>query len=401
MSETIRITVSQRDKLFSLLKKDKVTGKWKHKTEAARATGLSRPTIDKFLKMYPEGNPQKPKLTTPLFVEKYENTTCHKKIMQQYGDKSTGKLDGHGQRIDKVGLELFLMFNQTDPTTLEVDQFRIAKDDPRFIDRKTGAIDYNFLSPMRIIMVMAGIDPKRYPEFTTKGTKRPPQKKGWFLSESELLQFIYGINEVDTLVMCRIGFESGGRFSSTSEVTTDKIAYEMNMIEMYEPKVSQSEERYFIDCTMHFVRQYIKDFNVIGKLFRQPYKVYLDRLEQAGQRAKLFRYTGQYENVVARIHGKPVTFKRPIHEGKKTSTHLIKHTFVSLSSLHGFGLDDVSEQTGTDPDTLRKYYLGVGKKKLKGIILGKIDYVPWGQWVEKDLHPHWQKRYEQLKAASA
>jgi len=68
-----------------------------------------------------------------------------------------------------------------------------------------------------------------------------------------------------------------------------------------------------------------------------------------------------------------------------------------LSSLHGFGLDDVSEQTGTDPDTLRKFYLGVGKKKLKAVILGKIDYIPWNDWVSKVLDPHWKTRYNQLK----
>jgi hypothetical protein len=75
----------------------------------------------------------------------------------------------------------------------------------------------------------------------------------------------------------------------------------------------------------------------------------------------------------------------------------MKHTFVSLSSLHGFGLDDVGEQTGTDPSTLKKFYLGVGKKKLKGLIQGNVDYVPWNEWVTKTLDPHWRTRYGQLK----
>jgi hypothetical protein len=396
---TIRISKSELEKLFSILKRDQ-KGSWKRKTEASKATGFSRPTIDKILRLYPQGMPQKPKLTQPQFVDKYEETLCHKKIVQAYTDRATGKLSSQGGRTDRFGLDLYLMFGQKDPCTLDLKQFLQAKDDPRFMDKKTGTIAFSELVALRTIMVFAGLDPKRYSkEFTTKGTKRPPQKKGWYLEEGELLRFIYGINEIETLVFCRIGIESGGRFSSTTEITTDKIAFDMNMIEMFEPKVSSTEERYFVPCTMEFIRQYIREKAIIGKLFRQSYESLSDKILEAGQRAGLFRFTGEYEEREIRSKGKRIKSRVKKHEGKLTSTHLLKHTFVSLSSMHGFGLDDVSEQTGTDPDTLKKFYLGVGKKKLKGIILGKIEYVPWHEWIRDTLHPHWQKRYMQLKAA--
>ena len=400
MSERLKMTKTKLEEVFGILRKDK-TGKWKHKTEAARKTGLSRPTIDKILRQYPNGMPQKSRVTTPQFVETYEKTQCHKKIVDLYTDKVTGKLSDQGGRVDAMGLDLFLMFNQRDPLTLELADFKSALDDPRFLDKKTGVVAYGAVSAIRIIMSHAGIDPKRYVEFTTKGTKREPQKKSWYLEESELFRFIYGIEEIDTLLLCRLGFEGGGRFSSTSQITTDKIAYDQNLIEMYEPKVATSEERYFVDSTMQFVRQYVRDFNIIGRLFTRLYLAYDRRMLQAGQNAGLFRYTGEHETREVRLKGKRVLIKVALHEGKKTTTHLLKHTFVSLASMHGFGLDDVSEQTGTDPQTLKKFYLGVGKKKLKGVILGKLDYVPWGDWIAKTLHPHWQKRYEQLKAATA
>lgn len=385
------------EKLFQIVRFDKVSGKWKGKARASKELGISRPTIDKWLDQYPQGMPEKPHKVIPQFVSKYEETQCHKKIVQIYTDKATGKLSAQGYKVDRIGLDLFLMFNQTDPATLDLKQFLQAKDDPKFMDRKTGTIAFAELSSMRIIMAIAGFDPKRYKEFTTKGTKRKPQKRGWYLEETELIRFIYGINEIDTLVLARMGFEGGGRFSSTSETATDKIAFDMNMVEMYEPKVRQYEERYFVDCTMQFLRQYIRDFNIIGKLFRSGYDEYEKRFLMAGQRAGLFRYTGEHETREVRKKGKRILWKIALHEGKKTSSHLLKHTFVSLSSMHGFGLDDVSEQTGTDPDTLKKHYLGVGKKKLKGLILGKLEYVPWYEWIPKVLHPHWQKRYEQLK----
>lgn len=398
-SGTLRITKTELERLFSILRKDQ-HGRWKRKSEASKKMGLSRTTVDKILSYYPNGLPQKPKLTTPQFVSDYRESICHKKIVAIYTDKVTKKMSPQGSAIDRMGLDLYQMF-KADPATLSIEQFRAAKDDPRFTDPKTGTIFFREISAIRIIMTMAGIDPKRYPEFTTKGTKRPPQKKGDYLDETELIQFIYGIDRIDTLVYYRLSFEGGGRFSSTVDVATDKIAYELHLIMMYEPKVRSSEERYFLPCTLNFVRQYIRDFSIIGKLFRRSYFDYENDLLRAGQRAGLFRYTGQHEIKMARDKGKRVQTKVAKHEGKKTSTHVVgKHTFVSLSSLHGFGLDDVSEQTGTDPSTLKKYYLGVGKKKLKGVILGEQDFEPWCKWIPRVLEPHWQKRYAQLKAAA-
>jgi len=408
---SIRAESKELENLFGILKFDERNKKWKHKSEASRKLGMSRPTIDKILRNYPHGLPPKAKLLTPQFVGKYAETQCHKKVAMYYMDRATGKMSAQGQKVDSMGLELYVMFGQVDPLTFSVDLFRKAMADPRFMDKQTSEISFGNLSALRIIMSLAGIDPKRYPEFTTKGVKRAPSKRGWYLEETELIKFIYGIEELDTLVLCRIGFESGGRFSSTSLVSTEKIAFDMNMIEMFEPKLASRgkgiEERYFVNCTMDFIRRYLRDCNVIGRLFKisdspsHNYAMFEKRLLKAGLNAGLFRYTGQFETREQRRGGKMRSLRFPLTEGKKTSTHLLKHTFVSLASMHGFGLDDVSEQTGTDPDTLKKHYLGVGKRKLKGLILGKLEYVPWYEWVEKTLDPHWRTRYQQLASKRA
>lgn len=174
------------------------------------------------------------------------------------------------------------------------------------------------------------------------------------------------------------------------------------MIQMYEPKVKKLEERYFANSTMNFIRTYIRDFNITGKLFRQGrtldalYEEARRRLFLAGLNAGIFRVTGyKTQKIVSK--GKVKTRRVPIYEGKPPSTHLLKHTFVSLASLHGFGLNDVAEQTGTDPSILKKYYLGVGKQKLKAVILGEYDFVPWNKWIDEILVPHYRKRYAQLK----
>jgi len=394
---SLRVEPSKLRKLFQVLKYDPKKGKWKKISEASRVTGLSRPTIYKILEIYPHGLPEEraPRKGLPKYVEDFKQTLVYERILKDYTDPKTGKLKQHGKVLLRMGLALFRMTKEKygryiDPATLDLNFFREAWQRPEFRDPETGAIAFHNAVAMRAIISYAGYDLKRYKEFETKGLKRKPRKKTWYLSEDELIRFIYGITEIDTLVFARIGFESGARFSSVIDVSTDKIAWEHNMILMYEPKVKQLEERYFADSTMQFLRQYIRDFNVVGRLFKwgksktTRYKVARNRLLKAGLNAGLYRILGKKKDKV-------------IYEGKPTTTHLLKHTFVSLASLHGFGLDDVAEQTGTDPSTLKQYYLGVGKDKLKALILGKYDFIPWHEWIDKVLHPHYQKRYEQLK----
>lgn len=406
-SEQVRLTPVEWKKLFSIVKLDpkkqeKYPNKpwlwYKNISDAATALGISRPKVYRALAEYPYGLPSEraPRKAQPKYVEDFTQTLIYQKILQDYTDPKTGQLTGHGQRLISVSLTLYRLSrekygNYVDPASADIEFFRWAWKHPEFRDSKTGTTEFNKAVAIRIIMRYAGIDPNAYKEFETKGLKRTPQKKTWYLNEDELIRFIYGIQEIDTLVYVRLAFEAGARFSSAILTTTDKIAWEHNLILMYEPKVDKVEERYFSDSTMEFLRMYIRDFNIVGRLFRwgtgkTTYNEARQRLFRAGLNAGLFR-----------IVGKDPKTKRPIYEGKPTSTHLLKHTFVSLASLHGWGLDDVSEQTGTDPSTLKQYYLGVGKDKIKALIIGKYNYVPWHEWINKTLHPHWVARYNQLK----
>ena len=396
----IYVTESQLAKFFELLTYNPQAKEWSgNVSKTAKTLGFSRDKVYAIMRAIEQGRLKRPEISErfakPKIIQKYEESNVHQRVLRDYRDPATGRLTHRGKLVDDIGLELFLLF-KVDPSNLRLDHFRQAWENPVFYRRGTAQIEFGNASAMRTIMTYAGIDPDAYKEFTTKGLKVEPSKKGWYLEDPELVRYIYAINEPDTLVFSRVGFEGGGRFSSTSLVSTDKIHYDMGMIEMYEPKVTKAEERYFCTSTLDFVRQYCKDFNIIGKLFPWKYAFYEVRFLEAGLKAGLFRYTGTEETKI-RKKGQWVTRKVQTHEGKKTSTHLLKHTFVSLASLHGFGLDDVSEQTGTDASTLKQYYLGVGKKKLQGLIRGKPDFVPFDEWVNKVLNPHWVARYNQIK----
>jgi hypothetical protein len=208
-------------------------------------------------------------------------------------------------------------------------------------------------------------------KFPTK--KRPKgAKRAWYLEDNEVLAVVKGIQEPDTLLLFYLGITSGGRVSSLIKVRPEQILYEQKVINMYEPKRKEYVPRFFQPETLNLLRQYIIDFGFKGneKIFRWSEATYNDRLKKAGERVGLT---------------------------KKVTTHIMKHTFVSQASKRGVSLDTVSEQTGTEPQTLKDYYMAINIKKMRAELLGeKYEVEPFGAWV-KSLHPYFEKRYRELR----
>lgn len=377
-------------KIFAL-RTGKAPKLWKNKNP-------SRPTIYKALEMFPEA-PARVKRGIPVYVEDFEKSKIVKKITEQekYIDAETGKLTEHAKRIKRIAFELWMWKGQIDPIGFSMNDFKEAWKLDIFRHKETGRIVFQTASAIRVIMSLSGIDPKSDAYFETKELKPEIVKRGWYLETEEIYRMIAGINEPDTLLLFRIGIETGARFSGIVSLKTSEIHYEQNFFSLYEPKVKKPVEKYVLKGTTDFIRQYVRDFAIIGKLFRSSYGVYLDRLHSAGLRAGLFRVIGSKTKKI-RYKGKWKERKVAVTEGKVTSTHLLKHTFVSQCSLHGFDLESASEMTGTDPDTLRKYYVGVGKKKLKAAVYGIIDYEAWWLWIPK-FDEAYKKRYAEIRDA--
>jgi hypothetical protein len=59
-------------------------------------------------------------------------------------------------------------------------------------------------------------------------------------------------------------------------------------------------------------------------------------------------------------------------------------------------MESISEQTGTNPNTLRDFYVGVKEKKLRHELLGeKLDVLPYHEWV-RTFEPLWSQQYTNI-----
>ena len=396
-------------------------------------------------KDFPIGSPLSSKTLGDARVSEYQKTLCHQYLEKHYKNPVTGDW-GNGKIVDAMGQNLFMMFGQRDPALFTLEMFQQARNDPRFFDPQ-GKIKFAPLSQIRCIMKFAALQIEDSPlsqrrfqflegdEWDTTGKKKIGGKKEDFLQDFELKAFVEHINEIDTLVLHRLGLEGGGRISSqllmgktVNETYRCQALWDLGFITMFEPKVEGSKtggkvKRFFVPETMAFFKRYVDDFNIIGAWFnRYPseehnYQSYSSNIKLAGLRAGIWRFkhaqkeqpltegekiapNGQVYRLKAVVSNKKgtQTFRKQwVTEGKMTTTHItMKHTFVSLAGLHGFSLDNCAEQCGTDPTTIRDFYhgtLGVGLQK---VVVGERIFVPWKDWIHDFVSPLYTKRYNEL-----
>jgi len=397
-------------------------------------------------KDFPNGVPTRSKTLADSRVSEYQKTLCHQYLEKHYRNPKTGDW-GNGRFVDSMGQNLYMMFGQKDPALFTLEEFQRAKNDPRFYD-ENGKLRPAPLSQIKCIMKFAALQIEDSPlsqrrfqfvegdEWYSKGLKNIGGKKDDYLQDFELKAFVEHINEVDTLVLHRLGLEGGGRISS--QLLMGKTLpngyrcqplWDLGLISMSEPKVEGSKtggkiKRYFVPETMAFFQRYINDFNIVGAWFNrfsseeQNYMSFSTSIKMAGLRAGIWRWkfakgqalaegektapNGQIyklETMCNNRTGKVTYRKRWQYEGKLTTSHTtMKHTFVSLAGLHGFSLDNCSEQCGTEPSTIRDYYHGTLGIDLQKVVMGERTFVPWRDWIRDFINPLYTNRYNELRS---
>jgi len=375
----------------------------------------------------------------------YEVTECHRFLMEKYRNKVTKEVSKNGNHIDSMGRLLFLKFGK-DPVALTLDEYRAAFGDPCFYDSR-GKMKNADAIGIRGCMYVAR-DTEYSPlwdihfafakgdEFYTAGLKNVGGKIDDFLQEPELKVYVQHINEIDTLALHRLIFEGMGRVSSGLLMGTTidggyrcQTIWDLNAISMFEPKVEKSKtggkvKRYFVPESMSFFRRYVTERGIMGAWFeRRPnenanYTSFANSLKMAGNRAGIWRYkqvpkdTKLAENEKmdkdgfvyrlkafnSRTKATQQYIKTPVIEGKMTTTHTVgKHTGVSICGLHGFSLENCSQQSGTDAGTLKDYYHGTLGVELQKAVMGERSYVPWIQYVHETIEPLYTARYNELR----
>lgn len=394
---------------------------------------------------FPSGSPTSSKTLADARVSEYQKTLCHQYLKKHYENPKTGDW-GSGYVVDSMGQNLYMMFGQRDPALFTLEMFQQAKNDPRFYSEQ-GKLKASALSYIKCIMKFAALQIEDSPlsqrrfqflegdEWYSAGLKNIGGKKDDYLQEDELKIYVQNIREIDTLVLHRLGLEGGGRISSQLLMGTKlpngylcQAFWDLGFISMFEPKTQNSKtcgkvKRFFVPETMAFFKQYVDNFSIIGQWFRRypseqhNYQSYGSSIKLAGYRAGIWRFkraqNGQAlaegekvapDGRVYRLRGfnnnqtgKQNFVKDWVTEGKMTTSHTVmKHTFVSLAGLHGFSLDNCSEQCGTDATTLKDYYHGTLDVGLQKVVMGERTFIPWKDWIRDFVEPLYTKRYNEL-----
>jgi len=343
-------------------------------SEAARQLKKSRPTIYEAVKyLQTLEHIEKAKRIIPKYVEEWEQSETVQRMKNEWK-----KAPVQQERNLLYGRLAWKLLGKKDPADWDEEDYRKLWLNPDFQNPTTGEIRADISVALRNWMDLT----KKF-EFKSifaagdkgpKGAKRTHYLKTY----DEMVAVINNIQFPDTLVGFRQGTESGARASSLFRTKPGDIDQTQAIINMYEPKVKKFEPRTFNDCTINFIRKYIQEFNFdknqpIYPRFQGTNGLtnFNNDLKQAGEKAK-------------------IDFDLTSHVG-------MKHTFVSQSSPRGLSMETIVAQTGTDPGTIRDYYLAIDQGKIRHEIRGEPYKEPTYHEFINSLDPIYRARYEQIR----
>lgn len=344
------------------------------KKKTSELLKISRPTIDAILKKYP----QPPTKTIPKYVFQWEETAGNRLFV----DKYQGQLRAFQQYVE-MAMRSWLLLQKKDPISWDIEDFRKLWNAEKLRDSATGKIVYNYAVMLRKWMrAMGKADLCALEEFGTKRLKRPKGiRKQWFLEDVEILRLIENMDKADLLVAFVLSILSGGRASSVMPSNESKgirpidIAEKSSGILMFEPKRQEYVSRLFHPKIIELAERYISDCAIkLNEPLFMRYESMRRLLKEVAQKGQISK--------IADVRG---------------AWHITKHTFVSQGTYHGLSLEVISEQTGTDANTLLEYYAGIKEKKMRQELLGeKAEIEPFHKWAVRVIIEPALRKYNKL-----
>jgi hypothetical protein len=335
-------------------------------TAASNASGLSRPTVYTILEKYPK----QPKRIIPQYVKDFEATEGAKQFLIKNRNRiKTWK------KCYSLGLKCYLLLGKRDPLNWTINDYRKLWIYEKFTDSITQRIRDTIAFALRLWMkTMEKHDLLQMEEFSTKGLKRPKSRKSWCLEDNHISSLIKATKHHFLLLIEEIGIKSGGRISSILGVRPLDCNFEKDLIMMYEPKVKDYRPRFLDQNCMSRVKRYIDDYQIAPDKSLFP----------------------SYSTIRKTLKAVAVEANVPQLASMRGATHIFKHTFVTQGAFHDLSMESISEQTGTNPNTLRDFYVGIKEKKLRHELLGeKLDVLPYHEWV-KTFEPLWSQQYSSI-----
>lgn len=345
------------------VKRGKHKGKWRNISEAAKRTGLSRPTIYKLLAEYPE----KPSKVTPQYIDKLEDGQGYKRFMQKYSSKLNKAALQQNIRFMRIGFKM-LGYNK-DPISWTEEDFKTLWHAKEFHNPECKGIDKRIGVYFRRIMRATDnhslLDKFKY--------KAPPEgkKKQWFLHDAEIKKLVPVIDEKETLVLLFVGNAVGARHQALGDLQVKHIDFHDKTLQVHEKKTGDYVTKYPPYAVLDFLKTYIEDLDMKpeDKVFPKSYDYHLKNLKKAGKKAKLL---------------------------KTVTTHILKHTFVTQARRHRVSAEVIVEMTGTELRTLEKFYTGKDEAKIRFEMQGtEYKATPFHEWVS-GLSYYFRARYKDL-----
>ena len=335
-------------------------------TAASIASNLSRPTVYAILQKYPK----QPKRIIPQYVKDWENTEDTKLFLAKNKNRiKTWK------KAYRIGLVSWLFLEKKDPASWTVEDYRKLWNHEKFADSVTKRIRDPVAFSLRLWMRAFGkIDILKLEEFGTRGLKRPKSRKTWFLEDKDTIKLIQKTKRHDLLLIEEIGVKSGGRISSILGIRPLDCNFEKNIVLMYEPKISDYRPRFLDEGCMGRIKRYIQDYQIApDKPLFPSYSTIRKALKTVAKEAEIPQ--------LASMNG---------------ATHIFKHTFVTQGAFHNLSMESISQQTGTNPNTLQGFYVGVKENKLRHELLGeKLEVLPFHEWM-KTFEDIWNQQYNSI-----
>jgi hypothetical protein len=322
-------------------------------TDAARASGLSRPTVYAILQKYKK----KPTLRPSTDKDQWANCEGAKLFIAKHRNRiKTWK------KSYRIGLVSWLFLGKKDPIKWTLDDYRQLWSYEEFTDSVTKRIRDTAAFSLRLWMRTLGkTDILKLEEFGTRGLKRPKSRKTWFLEDKDLIGLIQKTHRHDLLMFEDIGLNAGGRAGSILGIRPLDCNFDKNIVSMFEPKINDYRPRFLNEGCMGRIKRYIQDYNIApDKPLFPSYSTMRKELKKVAKEANI-----------------------PQLASMRGATHIFKHTFVTQGAFHNLSMESISQQTGTNPTTLQGFYVGVKENKLRHELLGeKLEVLPFHEWVK-------------------
>jgi hypothetical protein len=353
--------------IIKQIKRGKRKGQFKNISEAARRTGLTRPTIYKIL----EEHPTKPSKVKPKYVETLTDSEGYRRLEQLYS-KSISH-NAWTNTIYTVQLAFKILGYSKDPISWTEEDYRQLWAAPEFHKEECKGIGKMYAIALRRLM-RATDNHNMLAKFKFSN---PPEgkKKQWFLHTDDIKQLVPVIDNTEVLLKVLVGITTGARDSGLDSITLERCDFSSNCIEVYEKKVRHYVLKFPPFQVMQLLKQYVTDmgFKPSDKIFPTGYSTFNAQLKKLGKKAGIT---------------------------KKVTTHILKHTFVSQAHMHGVSGSTIANQTGTEHRCLVKFYRAESEGLLRSEMQGiKFNVKPFHIWAAQ-IALDFKARYAQLRGSA-